>query len=169
MKKIGVFYGSSTGTTKAIAHKIAEKLNVPKGDVHDASGLTQDMIADYEVLLLGSSTWGDGELQDDWYDGVKVLKDADLSGKAVALFGCGDSASYCDTFCDAMGILYKELKDSGCTFHGAFDTSGYDFSSSQAVVDGQFVGLAIDENNEDNKTDNRIAHWIDLLKETCLN
>ena len=54
-------------------------------------------------------------MQDDWYDGVKVLKSADLSMKFVALFGCGDSESYCDTFCDGIGVLYEDqmcIRDS---------------------------------------------------------
>lgn len=74
MSKIGVFYGSTTGTTEDVARKIAEKLNVPQGDIHDASTLTDALVKEYDVLVLGTSTWGAGELQDDWYDGVKVLK-----------------------------------------------------------------------------------------------
>ena len=116
MKKTGVFYGSSTGTCEELANQIAEKLRVSSTDVHSVDKMTADKIKEYEVLVLGTSTWGDGELQDDWYDGVKVLKSADLSMKFVALFGCGDSESYCDTFCDGIGVLYEDLKDSGCTF-----------------------------------------------------
>ena len=122
-------------------------------------------IKEYEVLVLGTSTWGDGELQDDWYDGVKVLKSADLSMKFVALFGCGDSESYCDTFCDGIGVLYEDLKDSGCTFLGnKVSTDGYSFSSSIAVVDGAFVGLPLDEVNESNKTAERIDAWTAEIK-----
>lgn len=79
MNKIGVFYGSTTGTTEDVARRIAEKLNVPQGDIHDVSVLTDALVKEYDVLVLGTSTWGAGELQDDWYDGVKVLKKADLS------------------------------------------------------------------------------------------
>ena len=111
MNKIGVFYGSTTGTTEDLARRIAEKLDVPSADVFDVSKLTEALVYEYDVLVLGSSTWGAGELQDDWYDGVKVLKKCDLSHKSVALFGCGDSDSYSDTFCDAIGILYEDLKD----------------------------------------------------------
>ena len=74
MNKIGVFYGSTTGTTEDVARRIAEKLNVPKGDIHDASKLNDELVKEYDVLVLGTSTWGAGELQDDWYDGIKVLK-----------------------------------------------------------------------------------------------
>ena len=108
MNKIGVFYGSTTGTTEDLARRIAEKLDVPSADVFDVSKLTEALVNEYDVLVLGSSTWGAGELQDDWYDGVKVLKKCDLSHKSVALFGCGDSDSYSDTFCDAIGILYED-------------------------------------------------------------
>ena len=68
MKKIGIFYGSSTGTTESIAHTIAQKLGIASNDVHDASKLTGEMVKEYDVLVLGTSTWGCGELQDDWYD-----------------------------------------------------------------------------------------------------
>ena len=165
MNKTGVFYGSTTGTTEDLAHRIAEKLDVPSAHVFDVSKLTEALVNEYDVLVLGSSTWGAGELQDDWYDGVKVLKKCDLSHKSVALFGCGDSDSYSDTFCDAIGILYEDLKDTHCKFCGATDTAGYTFDSSIAVVDGKFVGLPLDEVNEDNKTDERISAWVEQVKQ----
>lgn len=163
MKKTGIFYGSTTGTTEDVAGRIASKLGVSSSDIHTASDLSADLIATYDALILGSSTWGEGELQDEWYDAVNVLRDADLSGKTVALFGCGDSSSYCDTFCDAMGLLYEEVKDK-CSVVGQVSTDGYSFSSSKAVVDGKFVGLAIDEMNESEKTDERIDAWVSELK-----
>ena len=114
--------------------------------------------------MLGSSTWGAGELQDDWYDGVNVLKKCDLSHKYVALFGCGDSESYCDTFCDGMGIIYEDIKDSGCTIIGKVSAKDYSFSSSIAVIDGMFVGLALDDINESDKTEERIDAWVNDIK-----
>ena len=108
MKKTGIFYGSSTGTCEDLANQIADKMGVAASDVHSADKLSADLVKEYDLLILGTSTWGDGELQDDWYDGIKVLKSADLSFKSIALFGCGDSESYCDTFCDGMGILYED-------------------------------------------------------------
>ena len=73
MKKTGVFYGSTTGTTESVANLIAEKLGIAQTDVHDVSKMSADVAGSYEALILGTSTWGDGELQDDWYDGIKVL------------------------------------------------------------------------------------------------
>ncbi|WP_320887187.1 flavodoxin FldA [Bacteroides clarus] len=165
MKKTGIFYGSSTGTCEDLANQIADRMGVAASDVHSADKLSADLVKEYDLLILGTSTWGDGELQDDWYDGIKVLKSADLSFKSIALFGCGDSESYCDTFCDGMGILYEDLKDSGCSFIGnKVGTDGYSFSSSIAVVNGTFVGLALDEVNESDKTAERIDNWTAELK-----
>lgn len=165
MKKTGIFYGSSTGTCEDLANQIADKMGVAASDVYSADKLSADLVKEYDLLILGTSTWGDGELQDDWYDGIKVLKSADLSFKSIALFGCGDSESYCDTFCDGMGILYEDLKNSGCSFIGnKVGTDGYSFSSSIAVVNGAFVGLALDEVNESDKTAERIDNWTAELK-----
>lgn len=164
MKKTGIFYGSTTGTTENVASLIAGKLGIAAANVHDVSKLTSGLAALYDVLILGTSTWGDGELQDDWYDGIKVLKGTDLTGKTIALFGCGDSESYPDTFCDGMGILFEDLKDCGCRFIGAVDASEYTYSSSVAETDGKFVGLAIDDVNESDRTESRITAWTDSLK-----
>jgi len=158
MKKTAIIYGSSTGTCEAIAQKICEKLG--GGDVINVGELDAAQLADYDNLLLGTSTWGIGELQDDWYDGVDKLKGADLSGKTIALFGCGDCQSYGDSFCGAMAEIYDAVKDSGASIVGAVSTDGYDFSDSAAVQDGKFVGLALDDINEDDKTDARIDAWL---------
>lgn len=164
MKKTGIFYGSTTGTTELVARLIADKLGIAPADVHEVTQLDTALAESYEALILGTSTWGDGELQDDWYDGLKVLQGAHLSGKIVALFGCGDSESYSDTFCDAMGLLYEGLKDSGCTFVGAVDDSGYTYSASVAAADGLFVGLALDDVNESDRTDDRVSAWAAQLQ-----
>ena len=107
MGKTAIIYGSTTGTTEDIAGRIASKLNIAQGDIYEISKVTADTVAGYDTLLLGSSTWGSGDLQDDWYDGIETLKGADLAGKKIALFGCGDSSSYSDTFCSALGTIYN--------------------------------------------------------------
>lgn len=164
MNKTCIIYGSSTGTCQAIAEKIAEKLGVNSSDVFDVANIDADTAGDYTNLLLGTSTWGAGELQDDWYDGLEALKKADLAGKTVALFGCGDCESYGDTFCGAMAEIYDGLKDSGATFVGQVDTDGYTYDDSAAVIDGKFIGLPLDDVNEDDKTDGRIEAWIESIK-----
>ena len=164
MKTIGIFYGSSTGTTEGIANQIAESLGVDSADVHEVSQASAEDLNAYEVLLLGSSTWGAGDLQDDWYDFLPKIQNLDLSNKLVALFGCGDSSSFSDTYCDAMGTIYQGLEGTGCKFIGSVDASDYTYDESTSVVDGRFVGLALDEVNEDDKTADRISNWVESLK-----
>ena len=159
MSKTIVIFGSSTGTCEGIAEKIGAKLGAEVVNVQD---LNDDVLA-ADNLLLGTSTWGAGELQDDWYDGVETIKGADLSGKTVAIFGCGDSASYSDTFCGAMKELYDAAKEAGANVIGEVSTDGYTFDDSDAIVDGKFVGLALDDINEDDKTDERIDAWLEQL------
>ncbi len=160
MAKTIVVYGSSTGTCETIAQTIGEKLGA---EVINVSDLTEDQIASADNLVLGTSTWGAGEMQDDWYDGVKVLKAAGLTGKKVAVFGCGDSESYSDTFCGGMKELYDAAEAAGATMVGHVSTDGYNYDDSDAVVDGQFVGLALDDVNEDDKTESRIEAWLPTL------
>ena len=59
-----------------------------------------------------------------------------------------------------IGELYDGIKSSGAKFVGAVSIDGYTFDDSAAVVDGAFVGLALDDVNEDDKTDDRIDAWV---------
>ncbi len=157
MRKTIVIYGSSTGTCESIAEKIGSKLGIEVINVQD---MNADCIASNDNLILGTSTWGAGELQDDWYEGLNILKKSDLKGKTIAFFGCGDAESYSDTFVGGMGELYDGIKSSGANFIGAVETEGYTFDDSSAIVNGKFIGLPLDDVNEDDKTDERIDAWI---------
>lgn len=163
MSKVGIFYGSTSGNTQEVAEEIAKKLGVDKADLHDVSRAKADFAA-YDVVLFGSSTLGMGDLQDDWESFIDQVKKADLSGKKVALFGCGDSSSYSDTFCDALGKIYDAIKGKGCELIGQVSPEGYTYDSSESIVNGQFVGLPIDNDNESDQTDQRIACWVEDLK-----
>lgn len=162
MKKTVIIYGSSTGTCEDLAARIGAKLGVD--NVINVTDLDDSVIANNDNIILGTSTWGAGEVQDDWYDGLKVIKNADLSGKTVALFSCGDSESYPDTFVGGMLEIYNAVKQAGAKIIGAVATDGYTFDDSESVVDGKFVGLALDEVNEDSKTDERIDNWVAEIK-----
>ncbi|MDE6114206.1 flavodoxin [Barnesiella sp. WM24] len=163
MKKIGIFYGSSTGMTAEVAQEIAKKLGVADGDVHDVAKSSPSDVAPYDVLILGSSTWGAGELQDDWYDFLDGLEVLELKGKKIALFGCGDE-SMSDTFCGALGELYNRLQKTGAGFVGYFNAEGYDFDESPAFIDGVYVGLLLDNVNKEELTENRLNEWVAKVK-----
>ena len=102
MSKIGIFYGTTTGVTEDIAKRIAE--NLENADVLNISG-NEDSLENYDVLILGTSTWGFGDLQDDWQTALDGLASLDLNGKKVAYFGTGDQESFADTYIDGIGII----------------------------------------------------------------
>lgn len=159
---IGIFYGSNSGNTEAVANKIAQKLGIPSANVHNVASANAEELSKYDCLLFGSSTWGFGDLQDDWEAFIKRAKAVNLAGKKVALFGCGDSYSYDSTFCNALGIIRDELAQTGCSFIGEVNPAdlGYSSIGSEVCKDGRMVGLAIDEDNEIDRTDIRIEAWI---------
>ena len=163
MNSTCIVYGSSTGTCQDLASRIATKLGVDSSNVFDAGSISAEQLNGFQNLILGTSTWGAGEMQDDWYEGVKALKAADLTGKTVALFGCGDSEGYSDTFCGGMRAIYDAAEKAGAKVIGAVPTEGYTFDDSDAVIDGNFLGLALDETNEADMTDERIDAWVEKL------
>ncbi len=167
MTKIGIFYGSTAGVTEEIAEKIVEYFDEGVCDLYNMEDDFDDFedMLQYDYLLLGSSTWGSGEVQNDWRDPLVDLEDdkPDFTGKKIAFFGAGDCGTHGENFVSALGILYDAFKEAGAAIVGDVPTDGYTFNYSFAVRDGKFVGLPIDEINESEKTDDRIEAWIETL------
>ncbi len=164
MKDIALFYGTYTGVTRMVSEKIAKELGADKIDVYDISKDGEKM-GDYKKLIIGTSTWSIGELQEDWDAFMPKLQQMDSSGSVVALFGTGDQAGYPDTFLDGMGMLYETFQYRGAKFVGFWPTEGYDFTSPLPLLDhDHFVGLAIDEDNQPELTDERIKKWCALIR-----
>lgn len=158
--RTNVIYGSDAGGTKVVASRIASAVKGRAIDIRKAK------IADFEecdLLILGSPTYGLGDLQCDWEDHADLIDSAQLDGKPVALFGTGDQFTYPDTFVDAIGILYDRVAARGAKVVGFTDTEGYDFVASAGLRDGRFVGLALDEDNQSELTERRISAWIKQL------
>lgn len=168
MAKIGIFYGSTSGTTEEIAEKIHEELGE---DICDLYNMEEDFddaddLLKYDYLLIGCSTWGAGEVQNDWRDPLfdMEVEKPDFSGKTIALFGPGDCTGHGKHFVGALGILHDVFKSLGAKIVGAVSTKDYSFEQSTAIRDGKFVGLPLDEINESDKTDQRIADWLESLR-----
>lgn len=166
MKSIAIIYGSSTENTKSAAEKIAEQLSEFNTTLVDVAEASEEEFTQHDVLILGTSTWGIGELQDDWEGFFPTFKNLNLSGKTVAFFGLGDCEGYPDSFVSGMGILHEVAIAQGATIIGQVTTSDYEFDDSDAVKDGQFIGLPLDEDNESDKTDARIQDWCAALKKS---
>lgn len=159
MSRIGIFYGSTLGDTEKVAGLIQQQFG-DSASLFNVSSASVDDIAAFDLVLFGSSTWGAGDLQDDWVGFVEELAKTDLTGKKAAIFGLGDQMVYAGTFVDAMGSIYRTVQECGAEVIGAWPVDGYDFAESTAVVDGKFVGLPLDENNQGDQTENRIKNWV---------
>lgn len=160
MATIRILYGSTTGMTEAAALQLAALLDAEALPV--AAATPESFEAD--LLILGSSTWGYGELQDDWQAGLALLESVDLTGRKVAVFGTGDQIGFSDTYVNALGILFDAAVARGATPVGETSSAEYRHTASLADRDGKFVGLALDELNEGDKTPERLAAWAETLR-----
>lgn len=165
MKRIGIFYGSTSGNTKLIAENIKANLTEDLVDIYDVKNVSITDVEKYDNIILGSSTWGIGILQEDFDLFLHTtLKKADLKGKKIAIFGTGDSAEYPESFADSIGIIFEALEGKGVIFVGEVSTEGYSFESSLAIFNDKFVGLPLDDDSDEEQNDLRISLWTDLLK-----
>ncbi len=157
--KVGIFYGSTTGVTEDIANKVGKLIG---GQVMSASDI--EKIVEFDLAILATSTWGLGDLQDDWMSSLNVLKKINLSGKKIALIGVGDQVAFSSTFVDGIKDIYDVVKENGGEIVGETSIDGYTYDDSRAEKDGMFVGLVIDEVNQSNLTEERIEQWLSKLK-----
>ena len=164
MAKIGLFFGSTTGNTANVAEMIKKEFGSGIVDVFDVENAKAEDLKKYEILIFGTSTWGYGEPQDAWAAFESNLGSVDFNDRKVAFFALGDQYNYADTFVDAMGMLYETVKAKGAEVIGVWPKEGYEHSCSKAEVDGKFVGLALDEDNQADMTENRVKEWVEQLK-----
>ncbi len=165
-KNIGLFYGSDTGYTEAIAKLIAETIGIEKVELFDIAKCKKQDFEGFELIIIGLSTWHDGQLQSDWDTFLADFKAIDFSGKTIALFGLGDQEGYGEYFVDGIGILGLVIYENGGQIVGVWPTDGYSFESSKAEFqEGWFMGLAIDEDNQSDLTLERVQVWVDQVLE----
>jgi len=164
MERIGLFFGSDTGYTESIAREIVRLIGPEQIDCHDISKSSNDLFSNYNLLIIGLSTWHDGQLQSDWDKFLDEFKKIDFSGKTVAFFGLGDQVGYAEYFVDGIGILAQIVSENGGEIIGVWPTDGYQFQASKAVFEeGWFVGLALDEDNQSDLTITRIRAWLEQV------
>ncbi|MFO6424853.1 flavodoxin FldA [Motilimonas sp. KMU-193] len=170
MASVGIFFGSDTGNTEAVAKMIQKQLGKKLVEVKDIAKSTQAEIDEFSLLLFGIPTWYYGEAQCDWDDFFPELEEIDFSEKLVAIFGCGDQEDYAEYFLDAMGTLKDIVESKGATIVGHWPTQGYEFEASKALVDeNHFVGLGIDEDRQPELTAERVEAWVkQIYDEMCL-
>lgn len=169
MNTIGLFFGPEKGSVNRVAEKVKAALgpeNVEMISVNDAS--VADLVK-YDKLIFGISTvgketWDSNYSNTDWSKFFPNISKVDYSGKTVAIFGLGDHITYSSYFVNAMGALAKELMKNGARIVGQVSPDSYEFDDSESIIDGQFIGLPIDEDFQPELTDQRVADWVKAIK-----
>lgn len=173
MTKVGIFFGTDTGNTRRIAKEISTVLGsaIAAKPVNVRNASVNDLLA-YDILILGTPTYGEGQLPglstgnatESWEEFLPTLAGQDFSGKKVAIYGLGNQKSYANEFVDAMFYLYETFKQCNATIIGDnWATEGYQFKASKAVVDGHFVGLVLDQENQKDLSTERLNTWLNSL------
>ena len=162
---IGLFWGSDTGMTEEIVTVLLDLLPEENIDNINIFNASIEQLAAQECLILGLSTWYDGELQSDWDEFFEQFQQIDFTNKKVALFGLGDQEGYAEFFVDGVGIIGEVVLKNGGTIFGKWSTKGYTYEASKAVQEQHFLGLAIDEDNQPEQTDERLEQWVAQLRE----
>ena len=163
---IGLFFGSDTGITEEITHEIVEFFE--DVEVKEISEASPEDFNQYSTLLLGLSTWYDGDLQSDWEDFYDDFKTIDFTGKKVAIYGLGDQVGYAEYFIDGVGMLAEVILENGGEVVGKWPVKDYRHTESKAIIpndEDYFYGLAIDNDNESELNEERISAWIKQIKE----
>ena len=164
--QIGLFFGSTTCYTEMAAEKIRDIIGADIVSLHNIKDEPLKNAEQYDFIIFGISTWDFGEIQEDWESKWDDIKDVDLNGKTIALFGMGDQQGYGQWFQDALGMLHDEINAQAVTQLGFWpNDSNYEFEASKALTeDGkQFVGLALDEDSQYELSDERIATWVEQV------
>ncbi|WP_246109358.1 flavodoxin domain-containing protein [Reinekea thalattae] len=166
---MGVFVGTAGGTSMKIVEALVKAFNIDEEDIfnmEDDFDEIDDLLA-YDVLFLGSSTWGQGDTHFSWVDALLDIDtgDVDFAGKTVAFFGAGDSHKHSENFCSALGKLYQSFTSAGARAIGFIPKQLYQYDFSLAEVEEQWCGCGIDEINEAEKTSERIGAWLSSLKQ----
>ena len=162
MKQIGIFYGTTSGKTGAIVEEIEFNLKKIDHEIFDVKDGVSN-INNYENLILVSPSYGVGELQKDWEFHLEELKAIDFTNKTVALVGLGDQFKFGESFIGAIKILYDIVTENDGKIIGFTSLDGYLFKESHAIVNNMFVGLALDESQQDDLTPDRIYDWIKAI------
>lgn len=166
--KVGLFFGSTTGNTRKIAKLIKGRFSddVMSEPIRINKATREDFLA-YDCLILGTPTMGEGQLpglsadcEENWEEALARLDDVSLAGKTVALYGLGDQSIYSHEFVNAMADLYEFVTRRGARVVGAWPSEGYDFTDSRALKGDDFVGLALDQDNQPELTEARVDAWL---------
>ncbi|MGD8569100.1 MAG: flavodoxin [Gammaproteobacteria bacterium] len=177
MSKIGIFFGTDTGSTRLIAKMIQKKLgdDIASKAINVNRIRIEDLLI-YDALILGTPTYGEGQLPGkstkvaagSWEEFLPQLEQDDLDGKMIALYGLGDQEKYTDRFANGLCQLRTHMEQCGASIIGEWSTEGYEFENSKSVIDNKFMGLVLDQSNQRLLTEQRVDAWLEQIKPQLL-
>ena len=165
MSNLAIFFGPENGAVHRVAKSLASKMESQNPELIHVNDASADDLARFETIIFGISTigrdtWDQKFGNVDWAKFMPTVSAFDFTGKKVAIFGLGDHITYAYHFVNSMGILAKVVIKNGGQLVGKVSPEGYDFQDSEALEGGMFLGLPIDEDFEDDKTDSRLDGWV---------
>src|SRR5690625_368145 len=164
--RAGMFVGSTLGDTRDAAELIARQVSRETGvklPIYDIAGLDLTLMLEFDLIIIGCSTWDIGQLEASWREQFDSFAQLDLKGKLIAFFGAGDQVFYDDTYQDAIGILADQAEVNGAHLIGTWPTEGYLHTASRGQRGDQFVGLALDFEHQIDLHEERVAGWVHKL------
>ncbi|MFS0862914.1 flavodoxin [Fredinandcohnia sp. 179-A 10B2 NHS] len=113
MYRVIVIYASMSGNTELMAKIIAESVieNGLQVEVKDCWEVLPEELLKYDGILLGTYTWGEGALPDEFLDLYEELDGLDFTTKKGAVFGSGSSMY--PYFARAVDLLTEKLQKCG--------------------------------------------------------
>ena len=168
MGNVAIFFGPEGGSVNRVAKLLASKMEQQNPDLILINEATAVDLARYDTIIFGISTigrdtWDQKFGNIDWSRFMPIVSAFDFTGKKIAVFGLGDHITYAYHFVNSMGILARVVIKNGGLLVGKVSPEGYDFQDSEALEGGMFLGLPIDEDFEDDKTDSRLDGWVAQL------
>lgn len=177
MAAVGIFYGTSTGSTQEVAALIYNEFGSEVAakpvdvDTLEADGTTlAEAFGKHDALVVGTPTWNTGSdthrsgtgWDELYYNQLPQIRKV-LEGKKVAVFGLGDQVSYNENYADATGELFDVFEGLGCSMMGAWSQEGYEHEASKSIRGDKFCGLLLDVVNQEELTEERVENWVAQL------
>lgn len=166
MKNTILMYWPTAGNVEFSAQLIKSKFeNLVVKSINDVS---VDDLKSFDQYIIGcstvgSATWDSTDNKDPWPHFMKMLDEVGITNKTVALFGLGDQIRWPKHYADGMGIIHEQIVKRGAKIIGKWSTEGYDHDESEAQEGDFFCGLALDEDQQSELSEERIEKWVKQL------
>jgi flavodoxin I len=168
MKKVAIIYWPKKGNTEKAARHIHSKFPEGQAELFTIKEINTAEFSLYDAFIIGAPTTGADHWTEAyksvWMDFFFRLSKAGIKGKPFAIFGLGDQILYPYNFVDGMKDIKEEFEKYGAIHYGSWPVKGYEYKDSESIIDGEFIGLALDEDQQPEMTEERVTAWTDMIK-----